>query len=333
MALETAHRIMEDSISKLSRKQIADFFSKNPCPTQQECNEEAGRITGMSIHPTAVQGGTSYTVIGGTLVVQFRSGDSALDLQFLGYVEQAYAGFTPQHRSGGTLNELHIYTMNNVGGISMYLARLQLHRDDCYLLRQSVQDFARFFASPWHNTSDLMPRPDRGSLLANYSSQLSQLSQGLPSRFRSTLDKLTTRLPDLFASDWPLVPNHTDLLENNIHVDPSTGHITGICDWKDTEVSPFGMSLGGLETMLGIRSWTKGWIYHSNHQDLRALFWGTFWEAVGPISEEQRERVEVARLVGLFLANGFQYDDDCNRVPASEGNHDLRYLDSVVLGK
>lgn len=73
-----------------------------------------------------------------------------------------------------------------------------------------------------------MPCPDRGSLLANYSSQLSQLSQGLPSRFRPTLDNLTSWLPGLFASDWPLVPNHTDLLENNIHVDPNKGSITGI---------------------------------------------------------------------------------------------------------
>lgn len=54
---------------------------------------------------------------------------------------------------------------------------------------------------------------------------------------------------------------------------------------------------------------------------------------MGSVSEEQRERIEVARLVGLFLANGFQYDDDDNRVLASEGDDDLRYLDVVVLGK
>ncbi|KAK6542148.1 hypothetical protein TWF694_007914 [Orbilia ellipsospora] len=31
-----------------------------------------------------------------------------------------------------------------------------------------------------------------------------------------------------------------------------TGALTAICDWRDTEITPFGMSLGGLETMLGI---------------------------------------------------------------------------------
>lgn len=49
----------------------------------------------------------------------------------------------PQHRSGGTLGKLHTCKMNNVSGISMYLARDQLHRHDCYLLRQTAQDYAR----------------------------------------------------------------------------------------------------------------------------------------------------------------------------------------------
>lgn len=65
------------------------------------------------------------------------------------------------------------------------------------------------------------------------------------------------------------MPNHTDLLENNIHVDPDTGAIMGICDWRDAEVSPFGMWLGGLETMLGFRTMNKnGWSYFPDHSEL-----------------------------------------------------------------
>lgn len=129
------------------------------------------------------------------------------------------------------------------------------------------------------------------------------------------------------------MPNHVDLLENNIHVNPSTGRITGICDWAGAEVSPFGMSVGGVETLLGIQHWTRGWCYHANHQVLRDLFWETFWNAIGPAVEEQKERVEVARLVGILLDNGFQLDDDGNMVPVVEGHHSCRYLDGVVLGK
>lgn len=135
---------MEASIASLSRYQISQFFSKNPSPNQQDCDAEAERITGTSVHPTALQGGSSYTVAGGTVIVQFRAPDSALDLQLIECFEQAYAGFTPHHSDSGKLGELHIYTMNNINGISMYLAREQLQRDDCYLMRQTLDDYARF---------------------------------------------------------------------------------------------------------------------------------------------------------------------------------------------
>ncbi|KAL9030819.1 MAG: hypothetical protein Q9196_001094 [Gyalolechia fulgens] len=80
---------------------------------------------------------------------------------------------------------------------------------------------------------------------AKYYKRLRKLRAGLAERFHAQLDALIPQLRSLFAQDWPLVPNHTDLLENNIHVDPDTGAIVGICDWRDADVSPFGMSLGG----------------------------------------------------------------------------------------
>lgn len=176
-----------------------------------------------------------------------------------------------------------------------------------------------------------MQCPDRETLYREYSSGLVSLQQGLPERFGPTLDRLISKLSCLFSSNWPLVPHHTDLLENNIHVNTQTGQIAGICDWKDTTIGPFGVSLGGLETMLGIRSWETGWVYHTNQQELRDLFWGTFYEAMGDVSEEQKEFIEVARLVGLFLDNGFKWVDDETKVPAGEGHEGLRYLEAVTL--
>jgi hypothetical protein len=63
---------------------------------------------------------------------------------------------------------------------------------------------------------------------------LMSFRNGLPERFSLTVDKLLSQLPRLFDINWPLVPHHTDLLENNIHVNKETGHIAGICDWRDT---------------------------------------------------------------------------------------------------
>jgi hypothetical protein len=121
--------------------------------------------------------------------------------------------------------------------------------------------------------------PDRQSLYSKYSSQLTQLSTGLPQRFRPVLNRLIPRLPYILATDWPLVPNHIDLLENNMHVDPSTGKFMGMCDWAGTEASPFGMSLGGVENILGIPR-ENYHDYHANHRELRELFYGELYRIV-----------------------------------------------------
>ena len=117
--------------------------------TQQQCDQEAERLTGMSVHTAPVQGGNSYTVLSNdeTVVVQFRAGDSALDISLLECIEQAYGGFAPRHQFVGNMGELHVYTMSNVGGISMYIAREELFQNNFYLLRQTVSDFARYVAT------------------------------------------------------------------------------------------------------------------------------------------------------------------------------------------
>ncbi|KAI0861425.1 hypothetical protein F4860DRAFT_170575 [Xylaria cubensis] len=319
-------------LSALSRMQIETFFERNAPVTQKQCNDKAESISGKSVTPTASQGGTSYTVDAGQVIVQFRIPSSPLDMSLMDSIEQAYPDFTPRHKDCGLFHDLHVYTMNNIGGVCMYLARADLQRNNYELLRNTIDSYARFFASAYHNTPESMSRPDRGQLFQHYSSQLQRLRKGLPDRFHSTLDTLIPQLPSICDEDWPLVPNHTDLLENNIHVDPNTGTIVGICDWRDAEVSPFGMSLGGLETMLGIRTMNEhGWTYFTNHRELRGQFWTTFYHCLGETSKAQQQCIEVARLTGLFLENGFVRDEHGNMTPATEESLDLRYLGAVVL--
>ena len=127
------------------------------------------------------------------------------------------------------------------------------------------------------------------------------------------------------------MPNHTDLLENNIHVHRETGHITGICDWKDATIGPFGRSLGGLETLLGIRTREDGCHYHANQGELRDTFWKGLYSAMGPVSRKNMDRIEDARLIGILLDNGFVYVNDKDQVPVSEGSFSLKYLEAVTL--
>lgn len=134
---------MEQQMASLAKFQICGFFERNNPITQQQCDELAESITNKAVSPTPVQGGSSYTVTTGTCIVQFRDQDSPFDLELFHYIEQAYRGFTPRHEGFGELGNVHVYRMTNMGGVSMYLARDALYRNDFDLLGSTVQSFAR----------------------------------------------------------------------------------------------------------------------------------------------------------------------------------------------
>lgn len=131
-------------MAHLAKLQISQFFSPTLSITQDQCDQEAMRLTGQPCHPVPVLGGESYTVLtdDDTLVVQFRAADAALDLERIKCVENTYGSFVPRHKSVGKLGPLHVYTMGNIGGVAMYLARETLNQDNYRLLHQTVQDFA-----------------------------------------------------------------------------------------------------------------------------------------------------------------------------------------------
>lgn len=135
---------MEANIAALSKHQIAQLFSKHAPITQERCDHEAEVLVGGPVHPSPVQGATSYTVVADTneRVVQFRADPDALDLEFLAHVEKAYQPFMPHHKYARKLHTLHVYTMSNVGGDAVYLSMDQLHSNNCSLLQRTIHDFA-----------------------------------------------------------------------------------------------------------------------------------------------------------------------------------------------
>jgi Ser/Thr protein kinase RdoA (MazF antagonist) len=91
-----------------------------------------------------------------------------------------------------------------------------------------TKDSYRFFASAWINKPAYTLEPPPG-LLGEYSKILDEVSPDLPAQLQAKLDDVRQELPRLFRSSYPMVLQHDDLLENNIHVDEATGHITGKC--------------------------------------------------------------------------------------------------------
>lgn len=181
-----------------------------------------------------------------------------------------------------------------------------------------------------------MSVPDRTSLNTKYTSDLSQLSAGLPERFRPIVNRLLARLPYILTDDWPLVPNHADLVENNIHADPTTGKLSGVCDWAKATISPFGMPLAEVENMLGIHTMIDAKrglghiVYYANHQELRSLFYNDLYGAMGSVSDENKKRIEDIAMIGLFLTYGCQYDEANQMLPANEEDIGLQHIDAVL---
>lgn len=139
---------MDTAISDLSTTQINAFFKRNAPQTQDECAQMAEQLIGAPVQPSVVQGATSYTVVpvddSIEFVVQFRAADDAFDLGLLTYVQDAYGQrFVPRHQDSGRLGALRVYKMDNIRGVSVYLARNELRMQNGSLLAIAVQDFAK----------------------------------------------------------------------------------------------------------------------------------------------------------------------------------------------
>lgn len=194
------------------------------------------------------------------------------------------------------LNSVCVRQCRTLQGLS------RCHCDHCKLLADQE---IRFSALAWINKPGLKQPV---GLLEEYSRALDKISQGLPGHILAKLDEVRQRLPLLFHSEYPSAIQHDDFLENNFHVDEATGHITGVVDWADAMIAPFGLSLGGLETILGVQT-SSSWHFHPGHVELREYFWDTFYKHIGPISVDIQRSIEVARLLGLFRTHGFEERD------------------------
>lgn len=175
----------------------------------------------------------------------------------------------------------------------------------------------RFFASAWVNRPSVEAP---SGLQTEYEAHLDTLILEMPISLHSTINAVRQNLALIFRPNFPAVVQHDDLLENNFHVEEATGHITGVVDWANAKVAPYGISLGGLEIVLGIQTST-GWYFHPSHVRLRQQFWDTFDHEIGAVSDLDRRSMEVARLMGLLRTHGIEWKDDMSGV----------YLEKLLL--
>lgn len=171
------------------------------------------------------------------------------------------------------------------------------------LLKLTYIDF-RFYAASWKNAQS--PAREKYHF---YHTKLMQLSSALPSRFTRVIEKTNQSLNEIIYN-VPWVLTHSDLSNMNILVDPDSGHLTGVVDWADAGIEPFGTALWGLESVLG-SSGPDGWSYFGNDvSHSRRLFRKAFLTEIGkPISHETRSAIDKARTLGVLLRYGFSWED------------------------
>lgn len=215
------------------------------------------------------------------------------------------------------------------------MRKLRRPRVTFYILAADSIGDARYFAACWLHPQ-LATRDQREKTRATAAHKLALLTSTLPTRLVAIASRAQEELGELFHHRYPQVLTHGDLSPMNILVSPATGHVTGIIDWAEAAVLPFGLALYGLENLLGFMS-PEGWSYFEICDELEQRFWNQFWgcisDAQGPPEENTRHKVTIARQVGVLLQYGFEWDNGIvERAVTEKDTGSLAYLDAFLLG-
>lgn len=145
------------------------------------------------------------------------------------------------------------------------------------------------------------------------------------------MEELSNNLSLLFSEEYPAVLTHGDLCEMNFLVDPKTGHLTGVIDWAEAEILPFGCALWGLENILGFMD-RRGWHYFDSYQELEDLFWRSFKDSVGESLDGKWRAIQIARRIGILFRYGSQWDEASRERVIVENDSGMKYLDAFIIG-
>ena len=247
--------------------------------------------------------------VGDDTVIQFRPASYRLDLRVTSAARDVYGRFAPDteyvatHPGSGLL----IYKLERIGGISFQDSRASctVPEKSKYIRARLCRDFALFLSKSWHESS--IECLSLGTVGRSIHPRLMSLCEDLPVRFRTSARHILANLHRIEALPWVLT--HGDIVAANIMVNPSSGALTGLVDWAEAEILPFGVCIYGLEEILGQLT-PAGFQYRPDAQELRVLFWAELESNIPALRRSHvQEAVKLARDLGVLLWHGIAFDD------------------------
>jgi hypothetical protein len=129
---------------------------------------------------------------------------------------------------------------------------------------------------------------------------------------------------------------HSDFSSCNIMVDESTGRLTGVIDWAEAVVCPFGQNLYTLEDFSGTMHRENGWRQYEDYNDFQETFWKTFDAEVGGLPPTTMQAIKASRIIGCLLTHGFIRSLAGEKPPIpiqddEKGRYNRQYLDAYLL--
>ncbi|KAI3333811.1 hypothetical protein F4824DRAFT_470913 [Ustulina deusta] len=322
-------------IKHTAEERISTFFQKYCTASRATCDSIAEKIAASKLAPSSTQGAFSYTLIGADCVIQFRAQISALSLDVAQLARSIHGSLVPRVVNHGELivgSNTIIYPLDRLPGETYSAPSAQsISFELIEKQRNTIKGLARIFAQALSNPQAVAPLTVVNTRQI-YEHRLRQLTKSLPERYKSLLAYCTDGLSHMFGDQMPWTLTHGDLCDANLLVDRRNGELTGLVDWAEGSILPFGLALWGLETLLGFMDDTTNcWVYYECWEHLEDLFWQTLKPCMSRLSPDQLKGVHIARMLGLLCRHGFKFTG-AGEISKDE-SWDLRLLDGQIFSR
>ncbi len=192
-----------------------------------------------------------------------------------------------------------------------------------------------FFAIAW-NAPQEVDSAHRENLRCGYIGELELLRRDLPERFRQMVEKCLDEIEKVMA--LPMVLLHRDFSDVNIMVDETECHLTGVIDWAEADIGPFGLNLYFVRGLMGRMHLKTGWSRFEDYEALQDTFWGILRAEVGELAGGTMETMRSAEVMGILLCHGFtsRLGNKSPPTPIGDdetGRYNLLYLDGLLVDR